>query len=221
MNVRLLFRLCLTLFVVLSVANCSYKVPTKTSPAVNVYSSYDDKIPAKFAVVVDSNCEVQRDVSPSSYVCSAHSYPISTDQCIVTSVVETSRSVFNEVVETSNIPTQQEMQQSNMEGCVYVSLKRFEPSIRFAQKFWGATAIASCDIVLEVKVIDENRKKMLVTTVGANRTVDGEGGIGCGGGSEVLSDAIYQTLRDLMERYAERVSNSYKLRDSVDESQKL
>ena len=93
-----------------------------------------------------------------------------------------------------------------------MDLKLFEPSIRFAHGFWETTAIANCELALDVTVSDKNNHKLITTSVGSSRMAEGPGGSACSKGAEVLSDAISKTIRETMERYAERVSNSEKIR---------
>ena len=113
------------------------------------------------------------------------------------------------------MPTVEMMGKDGAQGVVFVKMKRFEPSIRLAMGFWSGTGIGTCDIVIEVVVKDKNNQTLVNTTVGGNRTTEGDSGAGCGGGAEVLSRAIYETTRDTMERLAERVANSTKVREAV------
>lgn len=45
---------------------------------------------------------------------------------------------------------------------------------------------------------------------------DGEAGGACEGGATSLSEAISKAFREALERYAERVSNSTKLREAFE-----
>ncbi|EPR36254.1 hypothetical protein dsat_1782 [Alkalidesulfovibrio alkalitolerans DSM 16529] len=212
MRITSLFIVMLSLFV----SACSYKVPTEVSPATNIYSTYEDKIPGKFYLVSDSGMKnIHRDIKPSSYVCSAHSYPLTVDSSVSQSVRATLQNVFENIEEIDHMPTVEMMGKDGAQGVVFVKMKRFEPSIRFAMGFWSGTGIGTCDMVIEVVVKDKNNQTLVNTTVGGNRTTEGDSGAGCGGGAEVLSRAIYETTRDTMERLAERVANSTKVREAV------
>ena len=83
----------------------------------------------------------------------------------------------------------------------------------------SAQAIATCNLVLEITAKDINNNELLVTTVGGDRTSDGDGGGACEGGATVLGESINGAIEETMERYAERISNSRKIRNWFVEQQ--
>ncbi len=195
------------------VHGCSYTVPSTISPAVNIYSSYDDKIRGPVILVIDNNLRtINQRIKPTTHLCSAHSYPVIMSDTLASSIKATTDAVFDQVQEQSALPTKEEMQKMGIQGTIYVRLNRFYPTISFSSGFWEAHGMASCDIVLDVTVKDSGNKSLLVTTVGGTRTADGGAGAYCGGGATILSNAVSQSIRETMERYAERVSNSDKIR---------
>ena len=70
------------------------------------------------------------------------------------------------------------------------------------------------DIGFEFSVRDRENKLILSSAVSASRSSDGEAGGACEGGATSLSEAISKAFREALERYAERVSNSTKLREA-------
>lgn len=196
------------------IAGCSYKTPVQVAPAINVYSSYDTKFPGTIILVVDSNMKnITRQLKPSSFECSAHKYPVEIENSFATSVKSTTDALFENVIEQSNYPTAEEMKTANASGYISFKLNRFDPKIRFMMGFWTPNAIASSDVAFDILVKDNENKTLMSTSVGASRTTEGSGGSACGGGAQVLSDAIYQSTKEAMERYAERISNSIQLRE--------
>ena len=156
---------------------------------------------------------VNQKVKPSTHICAAHSYPIVLSNDLASSVKATTDAIFEKVVEQSALPTKDEMQEKDIQGTIYVRINRFYPAISFSRGVWETYGMASCDIVLDVTVTDSGNKDLLVTTV--EGTTMAEGGrvhAFCGGGADILSNAISQGIRETMERYAERVSNSDKIR---------
>ena len=156
---------------------------------------------------------VNQEVKPSTHICSTHSYPIMLGNDLASSIKATTDAIFEQVVEQSALPTKDEMQQRDIQGTIYVRINRFYPAISFSRGVWETHGMASCDIVLEVIVTDSGNKDLLVTTVEGTRMAEG-GRVHafCGGGADILSNAISQGIRETMERYAERVSNSDKIR---------
>lgn len=199
-------------------SGCSYKVPTDVSPAVNIYSSYGDKIPGKFYLVLEDNLSnVHREISPNSNVCSAHDFPITVGSAFTNSVHETVQNIFSEVVLLNTMPTPEYFRQHGGTGVILVGLNRFEPRIRFIQGFWSNAAIANSDLVFEVTVKDQNGNTVLNTTAGGSRTSEGEAGSFCSNGSDLLSQNLHDSTREAMERLAERLANSQKIRELADQ----
>lgn len=192
---------------------CAYKVPVQVSPAANIYSSYDDKMSGKVVLVLDDSIKnYHKEVKPSSFICSAHKFPVSLGESLAISIRQTTESVFEEVIEQNSMPTKGQLENLNCQGVLYLKLKRFYPTLKFISGFWDTDADAYCDIVLEIVIKDKNSNKLMVTTVGGTGMAEGSGGGACEGGASVLSEAIYNSVRDTMERYAERISNSKKIR---------
>lgn len=196
---------------------CAYQVATEISPAVNIYSSYDDKIPAKVMLVLNDDIRnYHKEIKPSSYVCSFHKFPLKLDEALAVSIRQTTESIFDEVIEQNSMPNKELLEKLNCEGVVYVSLKRLYPTVRFTQGFWNTSASAYCDLVLDVTIKDGNNKILLVTNVGGDGRADGGGGAACDGGATVLGEAVFMGIRETMERFAERVSNARQIREYFD-----
>ncbi len=199
---------------ILFLFGCSHTVLSTISPAVSIHSSYGEKMKGPVALVIEYDLKaVNQEVKPSTHICSGHSYPIMLGNDLASSIKATTDAIFEQVVEQSALPTRDEMQQRDIQGTIYVRVNRFYPAISFSRGVWETYGMASCDIVLEVIVTDSGNRDLLVTTVGGTRMAEG-GGVHafCGGGADILSNAISQGIRETMERYAERVSNSDKIR---------
>ena len=87
---------CLVIILICVLAfGCSYKVPSNISPAVNIYSSYDEKIPGRVVLVMDNSIyNINRELKPSSFVCSAHKFPVTIDQQLALSIRQTTETLF-------------------------------------------------------------------------------------------------------------------------------
>jgi len=199
---------------VFSLFGCSHTVLSTISPAVNIDSSYGTKMKGSVVLVIEYDPKaVNQKVKPSSHICSTHSYAIMLGDDLASSIKATTDAIFEKVVEQSALLTKDEMQEKDIQGTIYVRINRFHPAISFSRGVWETYGMASCDIVLDVTVTDSVNKDLLVTTV--EGTTMAEGGrvhAFCGGGTDILSNAISQGIRETMERYAERVSNSDKIR---------
>jgi len=194
---------------------CAYYVPATISPAVIIHSFYKDKIPGTVILAIDDNVKnASPDVKGTGYFCRWYKFPVTLDSSFTQSVKITNDAIFEKVVEQDNLSTQDPFLQMGGKGIIYVKLQRFNPNISFSQGLWSVHANASCDIVLDVTVKDANYKDLFTTTVEGSRSVDGDGGAFCGNGANLLSEAISLAMREAMERYGERLSNSEKIRTS-------
>ena len=75
---------------------CAYNAPVDVSPAYNVYSNYEDKLPGRYALYVDS-AEAKGEGEVKGFACSAHSYPYDGEAPFSSSVVATFRNIVEEV----------------------------------------------------------------------------------------------------------------------------
>jgi hypothetical protein len=186
-------------------------VPTVKAEPVNIYSDYDTKVPGAWIVVIDPSVEFTREVKPSSYECSAHSYPLSSG----TTIRESLKGMFDKIVEEpiyrTDTPSAEEMAASNVRGVAVVRLDAIEPRLSCQMGFWSGTCSATVDMTFGLEA--RNREgRILGTSAGSQKTADGDSGAACGGASNVLAEAYRRSLKDSLERLAERISNAQKMR---------
>ena len=108
------------------------------------------------------------------------------------------------------------MSKDELSGYILVKATHFEPKVTFIPGFFSGNVSTSADIGFEFSVRDRENKLILSSAVSASRSSDGEAGGACEGGATSLSEAISKAFREALERYAERVSNSTKLREAFD-----
>lgn len=71
MNTRFL----LTAIVLGGLGGCSYQVQTVSAPQLDVYSNYSDKVPGKWALVIEDDA-FNQNVHSEGLACAAHSFPL-------------------------------------------------------------------------------------------------------------------------------------------------
>jgi hypothetical protein len=193
-------------------SGCAYNVQPTTARAVNIYSSYENKIPGKYAIVLDESLRsVNRDVRPATYVCSAHSFPIALGDTLVISVKRTLDAVFEDALERPSMPSAEAMKRDGLSGAILVKLDDFAPRLSCQMGFWTGHCTASTDIAFGVNVRGPGGG-LVSTGVAGSKTVDGDSGAACEAGANVLSESISRATRDALERMAERLANAQKLR---------
>lgn len=196
----------------ITAGGCAYNVQPASTKAVNIYSSYENKIPGKWILVMDPSVrQVSRDVKPSTYICSAHHYPVNFGDSLAVSLRQTFQALVEDVEERPSLPSNEELTKIGARGAAVVRVDEFSPRLTCSMGFWSGTCTATVDLTvgLHAKRLDG---KALATAVTGSKTHDGDSGGACGGGSEILSEASTRAMRDMLERLAERVANAGNLR---------
>lgn len=200
---------------VLVLAGCAYNVQPAATKAVNIYSSYENKVPGKWIVVFDPSVrDLSRDVKPASYVCSAHHYPVQFGDSLAVSLKHTFQALVEDVEERSTLPTTDELIKMGAIGSALVRVDDFSPRLTCSMGFWNGSCTATADLTVGInaKRVDG---KGLATAATGSKTFDGDSGAYCGSASAVLSEAATRAMRDMLERLAERIANAANLRGDL------
>lgn len=196
-------------------AGCAYNVQPPISPAINIYSSYEDKLPGRYIVVLDDSLRnLNREISPSSYICSAHRYPLELGGALSSSVKQTLDQSFEETMEQRTNPPLAAIQETGAAGVVLVRLDSLQPRVSCQSGFWTTSCTATTDISFGVNIRGKDGQQLFGTSVGSSRTAQGDAGGACGGGATLLAQSIGDATKDALERMAERISNSARLRQA-------
>jgi len=212
MKLKLFILSGLILFVLNS---CAYNVQPMSAKPVNVYSSYEEKIPGKFVVVIDESLRnVSKDVRPSEYVCGAHHYPLNTGDALANSVEKTMLAVFDNVEFKKSMPTSEEMRHDNIKGALVVMLNEFKPKVKCGMGFWTGSCRAETEISLGI-IARGPSGNIYSTAIGGEDYVDGDSGIACEGAANILALSIEGAMQETCERLGERLANSVQLREAA------
>jgi hypothetical protein len=192
---------------------CTYKADIRAAPAVNIYSSYEGKIPGTVFLVMDKGAVANTATTkPSTYACSIHQYTSDPGDALLASVRQTTEALFESVVEKKQLPTADEMREAGAAGYIFIKVSRYAPRLRVDPGMFTGSASATAEIGVEVTAKDAANKTLLSTMVAGTRTADGDAGANCDKAATVLADAVAAATQEAMERYAERVSNSQPVR---------
>ena len=165
-------------------------------------------------LVIDSSIRnVNREVTPASYICRAHRFPIAVGDSLAVSIKQTLESIFEQVREQGSAPPADQLNKLGFNGVILVRLDDFSPRIICNKGFMSGTCTANTDLSFGVTVRGPGGI-LASTAASGSKTADGDAGVYCGGGADVLSDSITRATRDALERVGERLSNSPKLREA-------
>jgi hypothetical protein len=119
--------------------------------------------------------------------------------------------VFESVESRPNAPTREQMQAEGIAGAVLIRVDAFQPRATCNQGFWSINCNSTVEISLGIRV-DGPTSALFAGSVGSQRTADGDAGGACGGVATVVADAYRSSLRETMERMAERLGGVPALR---------
>lgn len=194
-------------------AGCSHQVAAPTASTIEVHSSYDETIPGNWSVTVDeSSTTFERDISPQSYACSAHSFMFSPGDSIKISAVDALKKTFENTTINKSTPDIEQMKRENLSGYAVIDLEGFNPRINCTQGFWSVKCNVDVDLEFGVEVRGREGK-LLDKSVGSRKSVDGDSGAFCGSISELIGEAYRQALSDSLEKMVEEISNSARIRE--------
>lgn len=153
-------------------------------------------------------------ISPSTRACWTDTYEISFSNTFISSVKEANEHIFQSIAPRNTIPTVSEMENDNLAGYIFIQGKFFEPRISVNSGAWTAKANVTVGIGFDYNIRDNKNNVILTGSVSGERTHEDSVYL-CSQATEVINIAAQKAMRDVLERYGERVSNSQKLRDAM------
>ena len=210
-------RQILIILAALGVSACTYNASAPVSPAYDVYSNYDDKLPGQYALYVDAE-KLSGEYSVEGYACSAHNYSQDATGAFEQSVSQT----FQNLVENLELVDQplsaNDLKAQGYTGMIIVEAEDIDVRINVIPGFWTSDMSADVDLAASLRV-NGREGRLLGTTVSGDDDAKTGAGAGCEGGAKALSEATSKALEDLMQRLGERLSNSRRLREAAEELQ--
>lgn len=199
----------LGLIVILGLVGCTHTGTVSTVSPTNIYSGHDTKVPGSSTYTIDNTSlsKLKKDDAVKGYICGAHKYPVDGTDAFVTSIPPMMNAVFDDTTEQVSDP------RKDMVNFVF-RVERFEPRLKFSQKFFGADGEATVDLTVSATGT-LNGKRIFGTTVDSQRNASSEAGPFCTGGEEGLHQATAAVIKDVLEKIGERISNSTSVRSAV------
>ncbi len=195
----------------LQLGSCAFEAKPAPVAAVNVFQSYDSKVPGRWALHVDGSA-FKREATIIGHVCSAHRFPFDAVEPFKASVVTALRNVLDDVVVTDTLPSPATLRQQRLAGVIRVQAETLNARIGFLQQTWSGQATARVDMVANTAV-DGASGRLLGTSVEGTGASDRSGG--CPDGAAALADASEQAMKRLVTSIAERIANSPRVREAA------
>ncbi|UTP37755.1 hypothetical protein M9M90_10890 [Phenylobacterium sp. LH3H17] len=196
-----------------ALSGCAYNAPVAVSPNLNVYSSYSEKIPGRFVLVVDAEA-FNTTVRPTGLACSAHHYPLDLRQQFVASVTSTLRQLVDDVQILERPLPASDLARNGFAGQVVVNAETLTARLQVVEGFFRSTA----DSVVELSAgmtVDTVNGRVLGTSAQGFGNAQNDAGMMCGNTATAIGGATEKAMRQLLGQLGERLSNSERLRRSA------
>ena len=185
---------------------CTHQGLVSSVSATNIYSGFDSKILGGVTYTMDdtSLSILKNDDAVTGLQCAGHRFPVDGEDALKISIPIMLRSIFE------NDPQKSSMPQKDTIHLVF-RVEHFEPKLKFNPKFLSVDADATVELGISATGT-LNGKRVFGSAVDGQRTKSGDAGAFCSGGADVLADATRATIKDVLEKMGERLSNSQTLR---------
>ena len=193
-----------------ALSGCTYQVQTVSAPQLNVYSNYTDKVPGKWALVVDDGAFNQA-VHSEGLACGAHSFPLDLTATFKQSAIATFQNITGDVdVLDRPIPIEG-LAAGGYSGSIEIKADNMSVRLNMIPGFWSAKADA--DIELDAGLIATGPKGRLVGTRASGRGHESsDAGSMCSGSTTAIEHAAESAMRALLGELGERFSNAPQVR---------
>ncbi len=201
--------------VVLSAAGlaaCSYQVETPPAEAVPIITAYTDKVPGKWALIVDA-AKANTTLEDAGTRCSQTDYPLDLSKAFTETADATFRTVADEVRVTDHALSRSDLMAGGYAGVIIVSVSGLKASIKTAGVI-ESRAAAEAEIDGEILVI-KSGERMVDSRQSGKGDAERDTHIDCSGAGEAAAAASDTAVQDVVRKLAEQFANSHAVRYSV------
>ena len=210
MNIR---RMTCIAIVGVALAGCAYNAPVPVAANLNVYSSYGEKLPGRYALYVETEAFNQT-VRPTGYQCAAYHFPVDMKESFRQSVVQTVTQLVDELEVVQSPLSTEALSKAGLKGQIAVRADSMTARIQFIPGFWSSTAESNVELTANLSV-DGPTGRVLGTTAEGNGSGQNDAGAFCGGGANAIALASEKATKQLLGQLGERLSNSPRLRTAA------
>ena len=190
-------------------SGCAYQANTSTAPARNVVTSYGNKIPGKWSLLIEAD-RLNTTVRSEGLQCSAHTFPVNFTTGFPASVRETLPNVITQVDEVE-LGAEHSPASNKTRGLIQVRGDNLQARLKIVPGFWSANVVVDVDITVAVTV-DNGSGRIFGKTFDGRGHADRPSGMFCSGGAEAVKAAAEEAQRDVLRHIAEDLANSERLR---------
>lgn len=201
---------------ILALCACTYQAPVAPIGDVSIYTTNAAKIPGKYALAIIAPPNVlDVDVLPSSSAGADATFQMHFSSAFRESVRRVNEQLFASVEDVLVCPSQNEMHNAALDGCIEITANFYEPSVCIATGMVNTSVSASANLGMAYLIKSAEGQGLLTGTISNSRTSAIKGGVlGLTKNDSIkaLQDATQKALREDLEQYTEKVSNDAALR---------
>lgn len=196
--------------ILLLLGGCAYRANPVPAPALSVYSSYGEKLPGRYALLVEGG-ELSKSIRPTGLACAAHTFPLDLSQSFATSVQGTIANLVNAVQVVPSPLDRNQLRAGGYRAMIIVRGDSLEGKIVAVPGFWQATMSARVTITAGISV-DSTGGRLLGQSVEGSAEFEASIGFACSGGANAMGEAAEDAMKKTMERLGEALTNSGRVR---------
>lgn len=202
---------------------CSYSAPINISTSYSLYPNYEDKIPGIYGLYVDAE-KMKQDIQ--SGVCQSPilRYPTDAKNAFTQSVYATFENLVGEIRKVDNLVSATDLRAQGLDGMIKIEVENLEVGIidTAGDSEWTRALEGDAEITANVQVIGHDGNLLSSTVEASDKHkkdvgVFGSSGALCDGegGSIVVGKSIEATMKKVIKRLGENLTNSIRVRNAA------
>jgi hypothetical protein len=191
-------------------SGCTYRAQTMSSPQLDVYSNYSQKVPGRWAIWVDTE-NLVKEVHSQDYTCSLHVYPLDIRSAFRDSVISTFQNLVQNV-EVLNRPVPvQDLVARGYSGLIYIRGEDLRSHLTYDPGFWSVKADARVEVDVGL-IVDGPNGRLVGTRASGRGEAVTDAGYFCGKTTDSLAQSSQAATKDVLGVLGERFTNAPQVR---------
>jgi hypothetical protein len=191
---------------------CTYPVESTTTEPEKVFMAYTDRVPGKWALLIDSDKATGALVG-TGIRCDQFKYPVDFTKTVARIAEATFKTVGDDIRVSDHQLTKTELASGGYTGVIIVRIIDFRPKID-VDGVLEPHADATTEIDGTV-LVTKGGQRMVDSSESAKGDSGRDAGIACEGAADAVSAASDQAVQDIVRKFAEEFANSHAVRYSV------
>ena len=192
-------------------AACSYQVATSPSPPPSVITAYADKVPGKWALVVDAS-RASATLATPGMRCDRFDYPLDLSKSFAQTAETTFKTVAEDVRLSDHALSRTELQADNYTGVITLRVSDMRANVD-VKGVLDTHADATTAIDASI-LVAKGGTQMVDSLQSGKGEGEREAGLACEGAADAVATASDAAVEDVIEKLAEQFANSHDVRYS-------